>query len=236
MNRCVNCSTEIPDGKHFCKECWDAEMQKYREYKAEYDAKLAEWKSMSPEERAARNGEVNEKSLRKRTISLFVVIALVPACIGGIIVDNPQPNLSKAYILFGLAAIVLIAGIILAIKSALFRHIFGKAFSLLLGAVLGALVGGSIAYFVVEHYGWLGTVSTDVIGQRVDLFSNLTRVQWFSLGACLVIPTLLGGFIGFRHTGKVKFTPPKMPSQSRGEGAVPGEFESGSWFKHHRLS
>ena len=222
---CVVYGIEIPDGKHYCRNCWATEMQTYRDYKADYDAKVAEWKSLSHEERAAINDEEKEKSLRFRTILFFVFIAFALAVVGLVMTDS-QSNLIKAYILFGLAVVLLIAGIILAIKSPLFRRIFGKAFSSFIGAFVGAFVGIFIADVVAKHYGWI--TGEAGLGAALDaLFSSdLSTVQWLSLGASLAIPTLLGGFIGFRYTVKIKFYPPGMPSQS-GNRASPGHI--GTW-------
>ena len=206
MSQCVKCQANISDGKRFCRECWEAEMQKYREYKAEYDAKLAEWEAMPPSEKAMYNVGANEASLRKRTIAFFCLLAFVSltfACVFGL--GAGQTTLG--FVMLGVAVVLIVGGIVLANVSMLFRRIFGKLFSILLGAIIGAVVGSGLASFI----------SSIFEGEN-------TTILVVCVGAALAIPILLGGFLGSRYIRKVKPTPPKMPSQASGTGATGWSF------------
>lgn len=60
---CRYCSTQIPYGKKYCYNHYQAELAKFRTQERDYQKQLAEWEEMSEEDREAANRSAESESL-----------------------------------------------------------------------------------------------------------------------------------------------------------------------------
>ena len=73
---CKVCSAPVADRHNYCAVHYQEALEKYQDDLQDYDQALAEWKSLSEDERLRRNTEHDQKHIRSYAVVLTLIICI----------------------------------------------------------------------------------------------------------------------------------------------------------------